>query len=149
LDLDDVYKENEKQTDGDGIVTAEERAEQQAAIDLVTTRHMGPIKIAYRHYCLAGALGGASEPKGMGMSQFLAFCKAARLVDKDKAHANSSGLDRLFIRATRPPDSGILALADVANGLLGGENAGLPSRLRAAHAADKLVQRTGQGEKRK
>jgi len=145
LDLDDVYKQNKKETDGDGIVTAEERAEQQAAIDLVTTRHMGPIKIAYRYYCLVGASGGASEPDGMGMTQFLAFCKATQLVNK--AHPNSFGFDRLFIRATRPPDSGILALVDVASGVLGNESTGLSSRLRAAHAVDKLVKRTGQGEK--
>jgi len=54
LDLDDIYKENEKQTGGDGVVTAEEKKEQQDIINAVSLTHMAPIKIAYRYYCLAG-----------------------------------------------------------------------------------------------
>ena len=145
LDLGDVYKENEKRTGGDGIITDEEREQQQRAINAVALRYMAPIKIAYRYYCLAGSSGsGMCEPDGMGLSQFLVFLKATGIDDK---HHSIPGYDRLFIRATRPPDSGVTSLVDVAHGI-SGDTHELSAKLKVAHASHKLMNMMGNGEKR-
>jgi Ca2+-binding EF-hand superfamily protein len=68
--------------------------------DLVKVLHANRkvIKVAFCYYALAGVANVDDDPSTMSMVQFGNFCRGAKLLN---SHLNSSGIDRIFLRAVR------------------------------------------------
>ena len=72
------------------------------------------IKVAFRYYALAGVSNVEDDPSTMTMTQFGNFVRGCKLLSSNHGNLSSSDVDRIFLRAIRPPmgDAAAAAAAD-------------------------------------